>query len=97
MKKQTKLLLILPTLALLSSFAFANNPPTSQIEGLDNIISMLQNDKTLNREATSDDIEKAMESAKKINEIIAHASSKISAGENQEQVNALLKMLSEVQ
>lgn len=94
MKKYKKLLLTLPTIALLSSLSFAQTPPTSNIEGLDAIINMLQNDETLNREATSDDIEKAMESAKMINEVIAQASSKIGAEENQEQLNALVEMLS---
>jgi len=64
---------ILPLVGLTPTVVFANSVALPTNSGLDEIISIIQNDERLNRRVNSEDIDEAIESAKRMNEIILEA------------------------
>jgi len=66
----------LPAVSLLPSLSYAQNISTndgSNVIGLNKIIEIIQNDKRLNRRVDEGDIQTAIESARRMNEIIIEA------------------------
>ncbi|MCK4441896.1 MAG: hypothetical protein KAU90_07795, partial [Sulfurovaceae bacterium] len=62
-----------PIIGLTPSMGFATGEAslaTPQTSGLDRIITIIQNDTRLNQKVTPEDIEEAINSAKRMNEII---------------------------
>ncbi|HHB95107.1 MAG TPA: hypothetical protein ENK88_08180, partial [Campylobacterales bacterium] len=69
-------LCVMPIIGLTPTIGFAtegDNPTPPQTSGLDRVITIIQNDKRLNKKVTPEDIQDAINSAKRMNEIILEA------------------------
>ncbi|CAA6813852.1 MAG: Spherulin-4 [uncultured Sulfurovum sp.] len=66
-----KTLLIAPAIGMVPSISFANG--SGDILGLEKIVTIIQNDKRLNRKVDAVDIEIAIESVRRMNEILIEA------------------------
>ena len=70
-----KSLCAIPTIGLVPTLGFAENSDTTppKISGLDRVVTIIQEDKRLNRRVSEEDIAEAIDSAKRMNEIILEA------------------------
>jgi len=66
-----KTLLVVPAIGMVPSVTFASE--STEIVGLEKIVSIIQNDKRLNRKVDEADIEIAIESVRRMNEILIEA------------------------